>query len=524
MSDSRPQGLAFLADTGGRAWVNEEAARLLRLPAGAMDPDVLQSALDRLGVPEALAAAEGSAGVLQRPDDRIVSVVHHAAAMPAQSGQLWVFTDITEQRRTETELRASEDRYRELFENNPLPAWVYDLSTLEILAVNAAAVLQYGYSRDQFLSMKLTDVRPESEIGRLKAALPKMHARFERTGPWLHRKQDGTIITVEITSHEVNFSGCTARLAMIYDITERSETEQEFRQQQTRWQLALQGSNDGLWDYDVPHREVFFSRRWKEMLGYDDEELPNRPEEWNRRVHPDDLPEVQSKLDAHLSGKSSNYTAEYRLQCKDGSYKWVLARGQAVWDQDGNPMRLVGSHTDITERKRAEEQLTRDALYDSLTGLLNRRHFLERLDHAIERARVTGRPLSLAMGDFDYFKIVNDTHGHVVGDEVLAALGEVGQSVSTDGIFTGRLGGDEFCLVVPDGNLAKVEAAAERMRGAFCARMFHSPRGGVFAVNITFGAAEWKPGMTSKALLEASDESLYRAKGRLHVQPEKRAG
>ncbi|HBE50793.1 MAG TPA: hypothetical protein DDW76_18960, partial [Cyanobacteria bacterium UBA11369] len=141
------------------------------------------------------------------------------------------------------------------------------------------------------------------------------------------------------------------------DITKRKHTEEALLESEERWHLALRGNNDGIWDWNVRTNEVFFSPRWKEMLGYEDCEISNHIDEWALRVHPDDLGWVTQVIQDHFAKKTPFYVTEHRLECKDGTYKWILARGQALWDSQGKVVRMAGSHTDVTERRRAEEAL-----------------------------------------------------------------------------------------------------------------------------------------------------------------------
>jgi len=149
---------------------------------------------------------------------------------------------------------------------------------------------------------------------------------------------------------------------MIYatatDITAQRQAELALRDSETRWLFALQGSGDGVWDWDLQAQTAFFSSRWKEMLGYDEADISNSPTEWVKRVHPDDLNGVMTLLQAHLDGKTTSATVENRLLCKDGRWKWITGRGMVVErDADGKPLRVVGTNTDITERKLAEQKL-----------------------------------------------------------------------------------------------------------------------------------------------------------------------
>ncbi|WP_437200754.1 protein kinase domain-containing protein [Planctomicrobium sp. SH664] len=139
------------------------------------------------------------------------------------------------------------------------------------------------------------------------------------------------------------------------DITERKRVETELIRSRERFELAVQGSQDGLWDWDPQTGEIYYSPRWKSILGYEDDEIEARIEEWERRIHPDDRERVLQANQAHIDGITPHYDCEYRLQHKDGTYRWILARGVALRDADGKAFRIAGSHVDITDRKQAEE-------------------------------------------------------------------------------------------------------------------------------------------------------------------------
>ncbi|WP_040629741.1 PAS domain-containing protein [Fortiea contorta] len=140
---------------------------------------------------------------------------------------------------------------------------------------------------------------------------------------------------------------------------ERQLVEDALKKSEERAALAMRGNNDGIWDWYVKTHEVFFSPRWKEMLGYADDEISNDLDEWTTRLHPDDLQMVKQAINDHFAKKSKFYISEHRIRCKDGSYKWILDRGQAVWNVDGEVVRMASSHTDITERKQTQAELER---------------------------------------------------------------------------------------------------------------------------------------------------------------------
>ncbi|MEH1952301.1 PAS domain-containing protein [Nostoc sp.] len=138
---------------------------------------------------------------------------------------------------------------------------------------------------------------------------------------------------------------------------ERQRMQDALKQSEERCQLAVQGNNDGIWDWNVENNQVFFSTRWKEMLGYEEHEISNHFDEWATRVHPDDIGFVREAIADYFAKITPFFISEHRVRCKDHTYKWVLDRGQAVWDEDGNVVRMTSCYTDITERKQAEEQL-----------------------------------------------------------------------------------------------------------------------------------------------------------------------
>ncbi|MGB8702034.1 MAG: PAS domain S-box protein [Thermosynechococcaceae cyanobacterium] len=141
-----------------------------------------------------------------------------------------------------------------------------------------------------------------------------------------------------------------------FELAERQRTEEALRQSEERWQLAIAGSNDGIWDHDLLSHQYFLSGRCLEMTGYRDYEVDNF-NVWLSYIHPDDLEGMTRAFEAHLNRQNPRYTAEYRLQCRDGTYKWFLARGQALWDENGRPIRAIGSLADISDRKQAEAEI-----------------------------------------------------------------------------------------------------------------------------------------------------------------------
>lgn len=231
----------------------------------------------------------------------------------------------------------------------------------------------------------------------------------------------------------------------------RNQAEDKLHESEDRYALACQGANDGIWDWDIAADKIYYSSRWKSMLGYGDtdQHIDNQPSSWFERVHPADRDELNVRLTRHLNGQSTHFRHEYRISHKDGHYLWVVNRAMAVWDDDGNPTRLVGSQTDITDRKQAERQILHEAYHDELTGLPNWSSFLELLEHAAEKAEDDSAYVyAVLFLDLDRFKVINDSLGHSIGDKMIVTVANMLRSLEREHMKVARLGGDEFTILV----------------------------------------------------------------------------
>lgn len=235
------------------------------------------------------------------------------------------------------------------------------------------------------------------------------------------------------------------------EISERQRVEVALRESEERYALAVRAANDGLWDWNLKKGQIYYSPRWKQMLGYADDEITDSPNEWFNRVHPDDITQLRTNISAHIKGLSAHFECEYRIQHSNGTYRWMLSRGMAVIGLDKVALRLAGSQTDVTLRKQAEDKLLHDAFHDSLTELPNRALFIDRLKHVIERSKRDSRNIyAVIFLDLDRFKDVNDSLGHLTGDQLLVATAHLLKSILRPMDTVARLGGDEFVILLED--------------------------------------------------------------------------
>ncbi|HYH08219.1 MAG TPA: EAL domain-containing protein [Thermoanaerobaculia bacterium] len=301
----------------------------------------------------------------------------------------------------------------------------------------------------------------------------------------------------------------------IHYALEQSRTLRALRESEERYALSARGANDGLWVWDLRANDVYYSPRWKSMLGHAEEEIGATPEEWFSRVHPDDAQILRSAVELHLRGETPHLESEHRMLCRDGSYRWMLSRGLAVRGANGEATRIAGSQTDVTDRKIAVERLTHDAFHDALTQLPNRALFMDRLARAIEAHRRHPESLfAVLFLDLDRFKIVNDSLGHLLGDELLIAVARRLSTLVRSSDTVARLGGDEFAMLI-DGIDHEADAvrAARRIQEELLLP-FHVHTHEIFTT-VSIGIALSTTGYGDpQDVLRDADIAMYRAKAR----------
>lgn len=299
----------------------------------------------------------------------------------------------------------------------------------------------------------------------------------------------------------------------LVDITQRKRAEQILRESEERYAAAARGANDGLWDWHLTSNRVYFSPRWKSMIGYGEDEISDRCEEWLDRIHPDDRDRLKQELSLHLNGETAHFQSEFRLRHKNGAYRWFRSRGMALRDSDRQPYRIAGSQTDITEYYLAREQLVYDALHDALTRLPNRVLFIDRLTQAIKQYhRHPDDQFAILFLDLDRFKIINDSLGHMIGDRLLIEVGNRLQACLREEDTVARLGGDEFVILLNTiQNMDPVLQTAERIQQQL--KQAFSIEGHEIFTGTSIGIALSSPEYNhAEELLRDADTAMYRAK------------
>jgi PAS domain S-box-containing protein len=292
--------------------------------------------------------------------------------------------DITNRKQAEAELQLSQERLQLALEASGEGLWDWQIDTGEVYR-SPTYLKILGYEAEEFsnqVGIWEQQIHPDDcdrVFAALNAHLQNQSVQFvceyrmqTRSGEWKWIADYGKVVTWDEQNQPLRMIGTHK------DISDRKASEAALRVSEERWRYAIEGNGDGLWDWNAQTNEVFFSRQWKAMLGFSEDEIGNDLSEWDKRVHPDDRKEVYAAIEKHFSGEVPQYISEHRVLCKDGSYKWILDRGMVMSrDENGKPLRVMGTHADISDRKQAEEKLrqseiTKRAMLQAIPDLLIR--------------------------------------------------------------------------------------------------------------------------------------------------------
>jgi diguanylate cyclase (GGDEF)-like protein/PAS domain S-box-containing protein len=439
--------------------------------------------------------------LVQLPDGRTMSVTN--APVP---GGGWVSTheDISESKRREASFRL-------LFDNNPLPMWVYDHETLQLLAVNDAAVEHYGYSREQFLAMTVADIRPPEDRDRILQHVRDCRGTQSGEQMWRHRKADGTDIETAIYSRTLRYEGRAAVLVAVRDVTEQRRAEVERDRTRAFLDTVIENVPMTIFVKNArDQRYLLVNRAAEELWGV------SRGDVIGKSTHDLFPPATADAIVARdkelLESRNKLLHATHRVEMPNNDSRLVSSRRIAILGEDGKPQYLIGLIEDVTERASSEERIVHLAHHDALTDLPNRVLFREQLDQALARVG-RGELLSVLYLDLDLFKHVNDTLGHPVGDVLLKAVADRLRECVRGIDSVARLGGDEFAVIQasierPSDAVALATRIGEALRAPY--RL----DGHEVMIDVSIGIAIAPLDATEgEELLKHADMALYAAKG-----------
>ena len=342
-----------------------------------------------------------------------------------------------------TDLKRREASFRMLFENHPLPMWVWDRGTFRFLAVNDAAIAHYGYSREQFMTMTVFDMRPKEdwEIIREVACEPIGSRRPHRMRR--HFKADGTLINASMHGHTLPHGGRVGCLAVAIDVTERERAEEELRRTKSFLDTVLDHVPAAITVKDVTtNRYLLINKKGEDLFDLGRDKIVGRTA---HELFGPGAGQAIATLDREaLEGSGAEYTGPV-LHAGSNDHTVVSTKKLVIRDTEGKPEHLLSIIEDITDRVRAAEQSAYMARHDALTGLGNRLLFAERINQAL--GRLTGSGFSILLLDLDQFKQVNDSLGHPIGDILLKSVAErLREAVGSRDLVV-RFGGDEFAIL-----------------------------------------------------------------------------
>ncbi len=409
-------------------------------------------------------------------------------------------------------------KFIKLFESNPVLMAISDLNNGKIIKVNRAVTDKLGYSKDEIIGemgMELkiiVDPEKRQQIAE-KISILKRIKDFElqvrcKNGEILHGLLSGEVIEIQ---------GKRLFLLIIVDISEHVLLIKKIEEQKNKLQNIIEGTRLGTWEWEIQTSKMVINERFTEILGYTVEELmPVNIETWIKYTHLDDLKKSYDSLKRHFSKESEYYTAEFRMKHKNGDWIWILSKGKVIeWDIEEKPVKMFGTHSDITEKKQLEEKIKEVSIRDSLTNIYNRRHIFERLEFLFLEFLRNKTYFTVSIIDIDYFKSINDRYGHQVGDFILKEFTQIIKKNIRQYDLFGRYGGEEFILVFCDINKEEAKLMIERILDIIRNYEFRYHENKIkftFSCGISECTEIDKDKISVEKIIEKADKRLYRAK------------
>jgi diguanylate cyclase (GGDEF)-like protein/PAS domain S-box-containing protein len=370
-----------------------------------------------------------------------------------------VARDISETIRNEQAILESREQYRELV--GALDGVVWEaIYGQQIVFMSDRSRELFGYEVQAWLEVSdfwQRHVHPDDLERATQVVVAGVQAGGNFQSDYRFRARGRYLWVRDVVTVTRDASGSVRLRGVMLDVTEAKNNEIKLERSEARYELAMRGANDGIWDWDLSTLHMYGSQRAREIMGYSlDENVPITQELVEATIHPDDLERYQAAFMMHIKGETPNIGIEFRVHNKDGLYRWVLARGVGNRDETGRVTRLAGSITDLTER---------GAYYDPLTGLPGRRLLVDRLERAVaSHQRDPEHGFSLLFLDLNRFKIINDSLGHAIGDALLIEVARRIERSLRPGDLVARWGGDEFVLLLEQASAKEARKIAMRLR------------------------------------------------------------
>jgi len=463
--------------------------------------------------------------VMHTKDQRPYWVRLEIRAREDESGEVNGFialgTDITWQKDYEAALQHANERFEQIASQSREIIWETDIHG-HLTYLNAAATELLGYAPDALLGQPLASLlAADSDAG---TGAEQLEQLLQLTpGSLLEvavRASDGLVHYCIATAGPIMDGSGTAIgwRGAFNDVSDRKLAERRLRESESRLMRAMSGSADGYWDLDLTSGQLYVSPRFNELLGLAAEEAHTRLQiginELGIAVHPDDLEQVNAVHRAHLDHGAA-YDVTIRLLCRNGEYRWFRVRAATVRDDAGNARQLSGVMTDVTELKEAQGELEWRALHDPLTGLANRQSFLGRLKAIQTGSRRSDSGLCAILSmDFDRFKLINDVHGHHVGDELLCSIARRLRGLLRERDVIARFGGDEFIILLVDATTVSTVQQITSRISARLAEPHALPSGIELTCTASIGVIVLDPTDARPAdlILREADAAMYQAK------------
>ncbi|MGZ9155417.1 MAG: EAL domain-containing protein [Candidatus Binatia bacterium] len=427
--------------------------------------------------------------------------------MEAERARQALLGVLEDQRESQAALRESEVRYRLMFSANPVPMWVYDLKTLAFIAVNDAAVTHYGYTREEFLGMTIADIRLPEDVPTLKEKIRHEAEQvdfYSHSGNWRHRKKDGSLIWAEISGHTLYFEGRYARIILAHDVTARIAAEEQLNLNAR----VFESSWEGVMITDAKNTIVSVNKAFTEITGYTPEETIGKNPHLLSAEKQDNF--FYQTMWQDILNKD-HWEGEILNRRKNGDVYPQRLSISCVRDQNGLIANYIGILSDLTQHKAAEERILFLSNFDPLTQLPNRELLRDRAQLVLATAKRAEGKVALMYLDLDRFKIVNDSLGPSIGDQLLKEMSNrlAGHLQLYDTLC--RQGGDEFILLLPNTDAEAAAHIARKMLNVIAQPFTIDSQ--CLTMTASIGIAEFpQDGESFEQLAQSADAALFRAK------------